>query len=314
MRLGISCILVCVFYDAFSDDWRWPSAIHDPFIESSTQAPLESVLVSLHYAEPKEILVVLKDPKNNLLSPQGLVIAQDKQRRIWMEDHAENIKRIQSFIKMLDQPRQEIRLKARIVSVDEDYVRDLGVFFRTGSFTLPVANLKNGFALDVELNALEKSGHATIISSPELVTLDHEEASIEAGDEVPYQQETVSGGTSVAFKKAVLELKVTPHILSRRNILLDLHMNQDKVSALTVQGVPAIHTQQLTTHIELKDGQTFVLGGIYEKKDSNEKKGVPILKDIPVMGYLFQTHTRVQSNREMLVFMTPEIVDSLELP
>lgn len=215
--------------------------------------------------------------------------------------------------------KRQLLLKARIVSVDTTFVHQLGVLFHSsdiknlssealGTISLPIAKLGSGRLLDAQLNALEKSGHANIISSPELVTLDNKTASIEAGDEVPYQQETANGGTSVAFKNALLKLQVTPHILSATQIDLDLAVNQDKVSALTVQGVPAIHTQRLATQVQLKDRQTFVLGGIYETTQSQQRQGIPVLKDIPLLGYAFRHHKNQIEHRELLIFITVMIL------
>ncbi len=221
--------------------------------------------------------------------------------------------------KMPVELQRQLLLKARIVSVDTTYVHQLGVLFRSsdlknlasealGTISLPIAKLGSGRLLDIQLNALEKNGHAKIISSPELVTLDNKTASIEAGDEVPYQQETANGGTSVAFKNALLRLKVTPHILSAKQISLDLAVNQDKVSALTVQGVPAIHTQRLATQVQLRDRQTFVLGGIYETTQSKQHQGIPVLKDIPLLGYAFRHHKNQTEHRELLIFITVMIL------
>ncbi|PHQ78794.1 MAG: secretin, partial [Coxiella sp. (in: Bacteria)] len=258
---------------------------------------------------------------NNFLSPQGVAVAEEKLHQLWLHDTAPKLAVIRRFIKTIDRPQHEFLLKARIVSVDDEYVRDLGILFQSsqksskgdaitslGSFAVPIANLGNGGLLDVELNALEKNGHAKVVSSPQIVVLDHHQAMIESGEEVPYQQETVNGGTNVAFKKAVLKLEVTPHLLTNNRLLLDLHINQDKVSALTVQGVPAIHTQQLTTQVELNNEQTLALGGIYELNRSNQHRGVPFLNKIPLLGYLFRTHHQLRDQREMLVFITVDIL------
>lgn len=320
--LGVCCVFLTA---SAAPPLIWPKQLQDPFIHLTATKPLQLATFQLHFADPKHIQAVITDPKNHLVSESGFVIVQAQKRRFIVEDTPSHLRKIKAIIHALDQPQQQLLLKARIVSVDDKYVRDLGVLFASapkvttartaqtvlnnmGVFTMPIANLGNGQLLDVRLHALEKQGHAKVISSPQIVALDHEQAVIEAGEEVPYQQETPNGGTSVAFKKAVLKLQVTPHILAAQRVLLDLHVNQDKVSALTVQGVPAIHTQQLQTQVALRNGQTFALGGIYEDNHSDQKQGVPFLKSIPLLGYLFRTHRRVQDKREMLVFVTVDLL------
>jgi type IV pilus assembly protein PilQ len=318
-------IFLCFISVIEAKPLTWPQKLHDPFAQVAKSSKMELATIQLHFVDPNRLKAVLTNKKNNLISDQGFVIVQPKKKRLVIRDEAARVKKIKEIISALDQPQQQLLLKARIVSVDDEYVRDLGVLFESavkvksekgaqaiantmGNFAMPIASLGNGQVLDVRLNALEKNGHAKVISSPEIVALNHEQAVIEAGEEVPYQQETANGGTSVAFKKAVLKLQVTPHILSHQRILLDLHVNQDKVSALTVQGVPAIHTQQLQTQVELKNKQTFALGGIYEDNRSDQKQGIPFLKDIPLLGYLFKTHKRLHDKREMLVFVTVDLL------
>ena len=303
----------------------WPATMRNPFASHVTTTALQSILIPLQYIDPKELAAIIKDQKAQLLSAQAVFVVQEKEHAVWVQGSTVDIQTMKNLIAAVDRPRQQLLLKARIVSVDNNFVRDLGALFETsqpftatassatnnsaiGSFTIPIANLQDGYLLDVKLNALEKTGHAKVVSSPELVTLDHDPAVIESGEEIPYQQETLSGGTSVSFKKAVLKLQVTPHILPNHDIFLDLSVNQDKVSLLTVQGVPAIHTQQVATEIEVKNKQTFVLGGVYEESLSNQKQGIPYLQSIPLLGYLFQNNQRVSEQRDMLVFVTVEII------
>ena len=297
-----------------------PQLVHNPFRVTPTATHLASTLIALHHLPPEIALKIIRDKNNHFLSAAGVAVMQKQQRRIWIEDRQINISKIKQLLNALDTPAHQVLLKARIVSIDDTYARDLGLLFQTsaksatktltgiGSFAVPIANLGNGILLDAKLEALEKNGHAKVISSPEIVTLDHQQAMIEAGEEVPYQQKTYNNGTSVAFKKAVLRLQVTPNILANQRVLLDLHINQDKVSALTVQGVPAIHTQQLQTQVELNNKQTFMLGGIIEASSATQRQGIPYLQNIPVLGYLFRTHHKGHGRRELLIFITPDIL------
>ena len=140
----------------------------------------------------------------------------------------------------------------------------------------------------MELTALESQGRGKVISSPKLLTADRQAAYIESGSEIPYQEKTKEGDTSTTFKKAVLSLKVTPEVVDNNFINLIIQLNQDKVSHLTVNGVPAIDTRKIQTQALVQNGGTIVLGGIYEWSDSHRTTCVPILGYIPILGLLFQ--------------------------
>ena len=127
--------------------------------------------------------------------------------------------------------------------------------------------------------------------------------------EIPYQESSSSGATSVTFKKAVLSLKITPQIMPHKNILLQIRVNQDKPSKRIVLGVPAISTRQLTTNVRIKTGETVVLGGIYEINSEHDKEQIPYLGRIPIIGWFFKNHSLIKSKRKLLIFVTPRIVD-----
>jgi type IV pilus assembly protein PilQ len=160
----------------------------------------------------------------------------------------------------------------------------------------------------VQLSALENEGHGELISSPSLFTANQQTASIESGEEIPYQEVSKSGATSVAFKKAVLSLKVTPQVMPDHQVMLELQVNQDKPSNRMVLGVPAISTRQMSTHILIKNGQTIVLGGIYESDKEAGQRRIPFLGKIPLVGLLFRHQNSVLRKRELLIFVTPKII------
>lgn len=161
--------------------------------------------------------------------------------------------------------------------------------------------------LNLELSALEAEGKGNIVSSPRVITADQTKARIEQGEEIPYQQATSSGATSVAFKKASLRLEVTPQITPEGNVILDLEVNKDSRGALTAAG-PAINTKQVKTQVLVENGGTVVIGGIFTQDEANEINKVPLLGDIPILGYLFQNRVKSTRKTEMLVFITPKIV------
>ena len=161
----------------------------------------------------------------------------------------------------------------------------------------------------MELAALESEGHGKVISRPKLITLDHEPAYIDSGEDIPYQERTAEGNTNVAFKRAALSLRVTPEIIVNNKILLHINVNQDKVSALTIQGVPAIDTQEIKTQALVNSKQTVVLGGIYEQTKNAITTRVPILSSIPLLGLLFRHKQITTERKELLIFITPQIMD-----
>ena len=161
--------------------------------------------------------------------------------------------------------------------------------------------------LNLELSALEAEGNGNIVSSPRVITADQTKARIEQGEEIPYQQATSSGATSVAFKKASLRLEVTPQITPEGNVILDLEVNKDSRGTLTAAG-PAINTKQVKTQVLVENGGTVVIGGIFTQDEQNEVNKVPLLGDIPFIGYLFQNRVKSVRKTELLVFITPKIV------
>jgi type IV pilus assembly protein PilQ len=161
--------------------------------------------------------------------------------------------------------------------------------------------------LNLELSALEAEGKGNIVSSPRVITADQQKARIEQGEEIPFQQATSSGATSIQFKKASLRLEVTPQITPEGNVILDVEVNKDSRGELTAAG-PAINTKQVKTQVLVENGGTVVIGGIYTQQERNEINKVPLLGDIPYLGVLFQNRVRTTSKTELLVFITPKIV------
>ena len=185
---------------------------------------------------------------------------------------------------------------------------------------LPVANPAGSFALgilganylvDLELSAAQAETRATVVSSPRVVTANQKEATIEQGVEIPYQQSASSGATTISFKKAVLSLKVTPHITPDSRIILDLDVRDDNVGTVVVTSggvnVPSIDTREISTQVLVNDGQTVVLGGILETTARDVATKVPWLGDVPVLGNLFKTTTKIDNKDELLIFVTTKI-------
>ncbi|QKV54291.1 type IV pilus secretin PilQ [Comamonas antarctica] len=176
-----------------------------------------------------------------------------------------------------------------------------------GTFALSIFNSAANRFLTLELSAMEADGKGKVVSSPRLITADQTKALIEQGTEYPYSVTAPNGATTIAFKKAVLKLEVTPQITPEGNIILDLDVNKDSRGETTSQGV-AIDTKHIQTQVLVENGGTVVIGGIFEMEETNNETKVPLLGDMPVVGNLFKSRTRETSKREMLVFITPKML------
>jgi len=163
--------------------------------------------------------------------------------------------------------------------------------------------------IQLELSAMQREGRGEIVSSPRVVTSDQHQATIKVGQEIPYQESSASGRTTVAFKEAVLQLDVTPHITPDDRIIMDLKVNKDAPNfANAVLGVPPVDTRSVETSVLVDNGETVVLGGVYEREKTFNREQVPWLGDLPVVGNLFKTTQRQDNNQELLIFVTPKIL------
>lgn len=174
------------------------------------------------------------------------------------------------------------------------------------------ALLGSDFALDLELSALQTEGRGEVVSTPRVITANSKQAFIEQGREIPYQQAASSGATTVSFKKAVLSLKVTPQITPDEKVIMDLEVNNDSQGQDVNTGnggtAPSIDTRKINTQVLVDNGQTVVLGGIYDQTKIDSISKVPLLGDVPVLGRLFRFESTDTSKRELLIFVTPRIV------
>lgn len=177
---------------------------------------------------------------------------------------------------------------------------------------LAVALLDDDFLVDLELSALQAEGRGEVISSPRVITANQKEASIRQGVEIPYQESSSSGATTTQFKEAVLSLIVKPQITPDDRIIMDLKVTKDSVGQVITNErggqVPSIDTRSVETQVLVNNGQTVVLGGIYETEQSEDYRKVPFLGDIPLLGYLFRSTNRVSNKSELLIFVTPKIL------
>jgi len=219
---------------------------------------------------------------------------------------------VTSAIGNLADPANGTIFPVAVPSLSNRYNVNVPIAEAAGRFSLAI--LESDYLVDLELTALEAEGYGEIVSTPRVITANQKEARIEQGVEIPYQQSSSSGATTVQFKKAVLSLTVTPHITPNNNIIMDLRVHKDNVGEVISTGglggtVPSIDTRSVETQVLVKDGQTVVLGGIYETERRETVNKVPFLGDLPVVGFFFRSKQRIDNKAELLIFVTPRILE-----
>lgn len=295
--------------------------------------PLYSEYIQVNYAKADDIVKLLKSGDTTLLSSRGMATTDDRTNTVLVQDTAAKLTEIRKMVAQLDVPVRQVLIESRVVVANKNFARDIGVTFglqKQTTFdngthfvdsnflvTLPTAantlfDFRYGkigsHILDLELSAAEAEGHTETISSPRVLTSNQKPAYIEVGTEIPYQEKTSSGATSVAFKKAVLSLNVTPQITPDDRIIMDLTITNDTVGQITSTNVPVIDTNEINTQVLVDNGETLVLGGVYQEKTVNSQDRTPILGEIPVVNWLFKHTTKSSDKAELLIFITPKIV------
>ncbi|WP_051415795.1 type IV pilus secretin PilQ [Salinivibrio socompensis] len=337
--------------------------------QAETLLPLSSEVITVNYAKASEVAALIRGKAQgvSLLSPRGAVSLDERTNAIIIRDIDKNIDHIRTLVQHLDVPVKQVEIEARIVTVEQGSVDELGVRWgilnRNGSTTVgssiegnvmwdsdlaqqgpdslndaagegstigdflnvnlaavspsassmafQVAKLGNDLLLDLELSALESEQKAEIVSSPRLITTNKKAAYIEQGTELPYLEASSSGAVAVSFKKAVLSLSVTPQITPDNTLVLDLKLTQDMPEKSVVAGkgeAMSISTKRINTQVLARNGETVVLGGIFQHTMINKETKVPLLGDIPLLGGLFRHQLKDHAKRELLIFVTPKIV------
>ncbi|WP_242704147.1 type IV pilus secretin PilQ [Vibrio coralliilyticus] len=319
--------------------------------------PLESEIIAMRFAKAADIAALLSDSAaTRMLSERGAISIDTRTNSLLIRDVAINIQAMKAIITALDVPVKQVQIEARIVSLNEGDLQELGVRWgfsstngshsvggsiennlanlnlygdsdsslddflnvnlaatsvNASTIAFQVAKLGSDTLLDLELSALQRESRAEVISSPRLITTNKQLAYIEQGTEIPYLEAASSGATSVNFKKAVLSLKVTPQITSDNRLILDLNVTQDRPGQVVKTGTGeavAIDTQRIGTQVLVNNGETIVLGGIYQHSVSDTVDQVPLLGDIPLLGALFRRTYQQMGKSELLIFVTPTVV------
>ncbi|SUP77486.1 putative outer membrane porin HofQ [Yersinia frederiksenii] len=298
---------------------------------------LSNLTLALQYADAESVADSLNLAEGGLLSPLGSVVVDKRTNTLLIRDTPASLALLKSWLVEMDLPLQQVQLAAHIVTISRENLHELGVRWGMGegkpntslkmsdfnvNLPLPNSAINAGFnvariggrLLELELSALEQENQVDIIASPRLVTSHQQTASIKQGSDIPY---TVSGGkkgaTTIEFKEAVLGMEVTPKILRNGKITLNLKISQNMPGMAMKRGdseTLLIDKQEIKTQITVNDGETIVLGGIFQQKSSQGVNKVPILGDIPWLGGLFKQDTQQQNRRELVIFITPRLISA----
>lgn len=301
--------------------------------------------IRINYASAPDIARFLQGEtgqNNRFLSERGRISADPRTNMLIIQDTPEHISIIDQTISELDIPLPQVLIEARVVTTRTNISNELGIRWAGGSDALiesasktisngdlsvdlsgrsgsylsysPIRGHFNiGYAsrdilVDLELAALASEGKSKIIAQPRITTSDQHEASIRSGKQIPYREESSSGGTKIAFKDAVLSLEAQPKIASDQDIVLDLKITHDSLGSQEFDGAPAIDTNAIETRILVQNGRTIVLGGIYTSASFDQNFSVPVLGELPLLGNLFRHSEMSQEKVELLVFITPRLI------
>ncbi|MGM0481135.1 MAG: type IV pilus secretin PilQ [Pseudomonadota bacterium] len=327
-------------YVNLNDKVLWISDSPPPELAPDPASP---ELIAINFARAVDIAALLQTGPG-FVSAAGSISVDERTNTLIVVDSPAQIAVLKSLIKQLDRPVRQVMIEARMVSLKANIAEEFGVrwgaseyglnlpadnnvtFIKGMQVDLPavqpaatvglnVARLSDDLLLDLELTALERENKGEIIASPKIFTANQQPAYIEQGTEIPYVESAASGATAVQFKKAVMGLRVTPQITPNKHVLLDLTITQntrgDTVSTPTGPAV-AIDTQEMGTQVLVKDGETIVLGGIFQTLELNDSSSVPIFSALPLLGNLFQHRQYHKEKRELVIFVTPTILDAAE--
>ncbi|WP_425929562.1 type IV pilus secretin PilQ [Pseudomonas sp. NyZ201] len=299
--------------------------------------PREQAFLPVSHAQAADIVTLLQPlleagPEEE---PWGAISVDERTNSLITSQQPQRLDTLRRLVGQLDVPVRQVLIEARIVEANVDYERGLGVRWggSKGGRLAPEIGEEDsptfvdlgieraaagiGFGLigdsgllDLELSAMEKSGNGEIISQPKVLTADKETARILKGSEVPYQESGANGTTSITFREASLSLEVTPRIMPGGEVSMQVKVTKDEPDYLNLQGsVPPIRKNEVNARVRVGDGQTIVIGGVYSTSKSNVVDKVPFFGDVPYVGRLFRRSTVQERKSELLVFLTPRIMN-----
>ena len=305
-------------------------------------APLRRELIQVNYARASEIAALFQSVASTQdAADRGSVTVDDRTNSIIAYQTQDRLDELRRVVAQLDIPVRQVMIEARIVEANVDYDKELGVRWggsmgRSAGSTastrwsaqgalggdtfvdlgagaatsgIGIGFLSNHVLLDLQLSAMEKTGHGEVVSQPKVVTSDKETAKIVKGSEIPYQEASSSGSTSTSFKEAALSLEVTPQITPDNRIIMEVKVTKDEPDyANELHGVPPIKKNEVNAKVLVSDGETIVIGGVFSNQQSRSVEKVPLLGDVPVLGRLFKRNMVTDSKSELLIFITPRIL------
>ena len=310
---------------------------------------LHSSLLPIKYARAEDLANLLKEKGSCLTTPRGNVSVDKRTNTLLVQDTESKLNEIRTLIRKLDVPVRQVEISTQIITADTSIEDAFGLRFalhdatnstscnpnsaniRSGLFSdlgasttggglarlgVALARLPYNTLVELELQALEFESKIKTIARPKLTTVDQNKAFVETGVEIPYQEMTAGGSASVAFKKAVLRLEVTPQITPDNKIVLDLSISNDSQGSIATQNtgtgdtsnVVGINTNKLQTKVLAHHGETIVLGGVLTLVDTKTQSKVPWLSKLPCIGELFKSKYKKESQKELLIFITPRII------
>lgn len=316
--------------------------------EEEKLAPLRTEYIRLNYARADDVLKMIEDARSAgsrgvddvgnaslLNSSKGVITVDSRTNTLVVKDTNDGINSMRALIEKIDIPVKQVMIEARIVNASESFSKEIGVQWgskgridknpiSTKHTSLNVdlgtaAGIGSGVSvgllhisdmlLDLTLNALKTEGRGEVISAPKVLTADKQKARISSGKQIPYQEAAASGATTTSFKEAALSLEATPNITPDGKISIQLNVRNADTTGEFSGGVPIIREDVVNTNVVLEDGQTVVLGGVFRDTLTNGERKVPFLGDLPGVGRLFKHDNKVTEKQEMLIFITPRLVN-----
>ena len=313
-------------------------------------APLETRIVKLNYANAAEMQQSLQSSATR----RGSITVEKRTNSLIISDLPANVDRLEKMATDLDSTTPQVEITAKLVDVDAEALRGLGIEWNVGptdgtnaeffsstgpnppdflhpgndntnalgaehntGIADPATKITYGISkswgfIEAQLQLLEQNRKANIISNPRITTVDNREAKILVGQKIPLIVQDVAGNPVSQLQTIGIQLKVTPHLTQDKKIIMDLHPEVSDLSTQsTVQGGVIINTSEADTRVMVDDGQTAVIGGLIRTNDSSVRRGIPLLKDLPLLGMLFRSDNLTRQNRELIIFVTPRLVTTM---
>lgn len=290
---------------------------------------LQTKFFSIKHANAKDIV----PPVKSILSTRGKVEVDIRTNGLLVTDEPGNLTRLENFIKEMDRETRQVKIAAKLVEVSSDYLHELGIswsFNQDGEDSrgreyhnegatdgadrladpfgvYSFSTLQNGWDLEAKIAALVSDGKGKIVAHPEITTVDNKEARIQVGQKVPIKQFSATGDIVITFEEVGTILRCTPHITSDNRILLQ--MKPERSSFFFDPSGIVINTSNAETNVVVENGQTAVVGGLTTQDEVVTETGIPVLKDLPVIGVLFKSKSTSHESRDLVIFVTPTIVD-----